>query len=165
MEEYILSVLVSNHSGVLSRVSSLFGQRGYNIASLTVSATSDDTISRITLVVRGDEYILEQIVKQLSKLEDVIKVHKVDAPTALCRELLLLKVSIDAATLTKIKEAAELFRAKIIDVAPASIILELTGQESKINAFLEFLSPYTIIEMCRTGITAMERGSKAVLEL
>lgn len=163
MEDYILSVLVSNHSGVLSRVSSLFGQRGYNIASLTVSATSNDKISRITLVVRGDEAILEQITKQLSKLEDVIKVHKVDAANALCRELLLLKVEIDASTLTKVKEAAELFRAKIIDVAPASIIMELTGQESKIDAFLEFLHPYTVIEMCRTGITAMERGSGAVL--
>ena len=163
MEKYILSVLVSNQSGVLSRVSSLFGQRGYNIASLTVSATNNDAISRITLVVRGDEYILEQIVKQLSKLEDVVKAHKVDVQNALCRELLLLKVAIDPSTLTKVKEAAELFRAKIIDVAPASIILELTGQESKIDAFLEFLSPFTIIEMCRTGITAMERGSGSIL--
>lgn len=163
MQKHVLTAIVSNQSGVLSRVSSLFGQRGYNIASLTVSATNDDKISRITIVVLGDEDIVEQIIKQLSKLEDVIKVHKINTQNALCLELLLLKVEINSSTLTKIKEAAEIFRAKIIDVAPASIILELTGQESKIDAFLEFLKPYTILEMCRTGITAMERGSTSVI--
>lgn len=163
MEKHVLSAIVANHSGVLSRVSSLFGQRGYNIASLTVSATNDDKISRITIVVLGDEEIVEQIIKQLSKLEDVIKVHKINTNNALCLELLLLKLEINPSTLTKIKEAAELFRAKIIDVSPTSIVLELTGQESKIDAFLEFLKPYTILEMCRTGITAMERGSTSVI--
>lgn len=163
MQKHVLSAIVSNRSGVLSRVSSLFGQRGYNIASLTVSATNDDKISRITIVVLGDEQIVKQIIKQLSKLEDVIKVQKIDPSNALCLELLLLKVEINQSTLTKIKEAAEIFRAKIIDVAPASIVLELTGQESKLDAFLEFLKPYTILEMCRTGITAMERGSKTVM--
>ncbi len=162
MEKHVLSALVSNHSGVLSRVSSLFGQRGYNIASLTVSATNNDKISRITIVVLGDEHIVEQIIKQLSKLEDVIKVRKVNLQNALCLELLLLKMKIDASSLTKIKEVSEIFRAKIIDVSPASIVLELTGQESKIDAFLDFLSQYEIMEMCRTGITAMERGSSVI---
>lgn len=161
-EQFVLSVMVDNHAGVLARVSSLYSRRGYNIDSLTVSATDIPDISRITVVVRGDEYTLDQITKQLMKLEEVKKVERLLPDTSLFRELLLLKVKAPLTVRSSIKESVEIFRAKILDMTPDTMIIELTGQSSKVDAFLEIMNPFGIIEMCRTGITAMERGTSTI---
>jgi acetolactate synthase-1/3 small subunit len=161
-EQFVLSVIVDNNAGVLARVSSLYSRRGYNIDSLTVSATDVPQISRITIVVKGDEYILDQITKQLMKLEEVRKVERLRPETSLFRELLLLKVSAPVGNRSSIKESVEIFRAKILDMTPDTMIIELTGQQSKIDAFLEVMKPFGILEMCRTGITAMSRGTSTV---
>jgi acetolactate synthase-1/3 small subunit len=154
--------MVDNHAGVLARVSSLYSRRGYNIDSLTVSATDIPEISRITVVVRGDEYILDQITKQLMKLEEVKKVERLMPGTSLFRELLLLKIKAPVDVRSSIKESVEIFRAKILDMTPDTMIIELTGQSSKIDAFLDIMRPFGFLEMCRTGITAMERGTSAL---
>lgn len=161
-EQFVLSVVVDNHAGVLARVSSLYSRRGYNIDSLTVSATDDPDISRITIVVKGDEYILGQITKQLMKLEEVKKVERLMPETSLFRELLLLKVKAPLEYRSSIKETVEIFRARILDMAPDAMIIELTGQQSKIDAFLDIMKPFGILEMCRTGITAMARGTSTL---
>ncbi len=162
MKRYILSVLVQNNPGVLARVASLFGRRGYNIDSLTVSETNNPGISIITLTVTGDENILEQIIKQASKLEEVIKVHHIQEQHALSRELLLIKMKIDSETRTSLREISEIYEAKIVDLAPASMIIELTGTTQKIDAFLGIMKDFTIIEMCRTGVTALEKDSSKI---
>ena len=158
MERKVLSVLVENNVGVLTRVASLFNQRGFNIDSLTVSATNDPDISRITIVTSGDERILEQIVKQTGKLIETKKVWRLEEDSALLRELLLIKLEANEQHISAFREIAEIYKAKIIDVSPGSMVLELTGEPDKIDAFLEVLSEYSIIEMCRTGITALSRG-------
>jgi acetolactate synthase-1/3 small subunit len=162
LKRYILSVLVQNNPGVLARVASLFGRRGYNIDSLTVSETNNPGISIITLTVTGDENILEQIIKQASKLEEVIKVHHIQEQHALSRELLLIKMKIDSETRTSLREISEIYEAKIVDLAPASMIIELTGTTQKIDAFLGIMKDFTIIEMCRTGVTALEKDSSKI---
>ena len=141
MPREVLSILVDNHSGVLTRVASLFGRRGFNIDSLTVSATDDPAISRITIVVHDDAKVLEQIIKQTARLEETREIFPLDTAHSLLRELLLVKVE-----------------AKIIDLSIGSMVMELTGEPEKIDGFLDVLSPYKILEMCRTGITALERG-------
>jgi acetolactate synthase-1/3 small subunit len=133
LKRFILSVLVQNNPGVLARVASLFGRRGYNIDSLTVSETNNPGISIITLTVTGDENILEQIIKQASKLEEVIKVHHIQELHALSRELLLIKMKINSETRTSLREISEIYEAKIVDLAPESMIIELTGTAQKIN--------------------------------
>ncbi|NLY72028.1 MAG: acetolactate synthase small subunit [Clostridiales bacterium] len=162
LKRYILSVLVQNNPGVLARVASLFGRRGYNIDSLTVSETNNPGISIITLTVTGDENILEQIIKQASKLEEVIKVHHIQEQHALSRELLLIKMKIDSETRTSLREISEIYEAKIVDLAPASMIIELTGTTQNIDAFLGIMKDFTIIEMCRTGVTALEKDSSKI---
>lgn len=162
MKRFILSVLVQNNPGVLARVASLFGRRGYNIDSLTVSETNNPGISIITLTVTGDENILEQIIKQASKLEEVIKVHHIQELHALSRELLLIKMKINSETRTSLREISEIYEAKIVDLAPESMIIELTGTTQKIDAFLGIMKDYTIIEMCRTGVTALEKDSSKI---
>ncbi|GMO65293.1 MAG: acetolactate synthase small subunit [Treponemataceae bacterium] len=160
-DRYVLSALVDNHSGVLSRVSGLFSRRGFNIESLTVGETYDNTRSCMTIVVSGDEHILEQITKQLSKLIEVLSITHCQGATSVMREMALIKVKAGADTRHSVMEAANIYRARIVDVAPQSVIIEATGSEDKIASLIRFLEPIGILELVRTGITAMVRGSTA----
>lgn len=160
--KYVISTLVANHSGVLSKVTGLFSRRGYNISSLSVGETEDPGLSRITIVVAGDEYVLEQIGKQLEKLVDVKKVLHLDADNSVFRELLLLKVNAPPEHRSLIIEAANIFRAKTVDLAASSLTVELTGESSKIDAFIDLMRPYGVMEMARTGLTGIERGNKSI---
>ncbi|NLK97910.1 acetolactate synthase small subunit [Defluviitalea saccharophila] len=162
MKRHVLSILVENHSGVLSRVSGLFSRRGYNIDSLSVGETEDPNVSRMTIVVRGDEYILEQIKKQLNKLIDVIKVIELKAEQSVYRELMLLKVGADTDKRAEIIEIVNIFRGRIVDVASESLMIEVTGDEGKLSALISMMEPYGIKEMIRTGLTALERGNKEI---
>lgn len=159
MKKYTLSIVVENNPGVLARVASLFGRRGYNIDSLTVSETNDPGTSHITLTVTGDEQILEQIIKQVYKLEEVIRVVHLSDSNTLSRELLLIKMDNGAGARTQLREIVDIYEAKIVDLAPGSMIIELTGAPQKIDAFLGMMKEFKIIEMCRTGVTAMEKDS------
>jgi len=160
MEKYVLSVLVENHAGVLSRVSGLFSRRGYNIDSLTVCETSDPEKSRMTIVVQGDEYILEQIEKQLSKLVEVISIEHCEGATTCQREMALIKVKAGGEQRAVIIETCNIFRAHIVDVAEKSLIIEATGSEDKISSLIRLLEPYGIMELLKSGLTAMDRGEK-----
>ncbi len=162
MKRYILSVLVENQSGVLSRVSGLFSRRGYNIDSLSVGETEDPGISRMTIVVRGDSYILEQIKKQLNKLIDVIKVIELNKDKSVFRELMLIKVNAKENSRASIIEIVDIFRANVVDVSNETLTVEMTGDEDKIEAFVSLMKPYGIREIVRTGLTALERGSKEI---
>ena len=164
MKRYVISVLVENHSGVLSRVSGLFSRRGYNIDSLTVGVTENPDRSRMTIVVRGDEYILEQIEKQLAKLVEVVSIRQCDTSATVVRELALIKVDASTASRGGIIETANIFRARIVDVAVDSLIIEATGSEDKIAGLIKLLEPYGIKELVRTGLTAMERGASVLVE-
>lgn len=160
MKKHVLSVLVENHSGVLSRVSGLFSRRGYNIDSLSVGETEDPKISRMTIVADADEYTLEQIKKQLNKLIDVIKITELKEEHAVYRELALIKIAATKENRAEIIEIANIFRAHIVDVANESIIIEATGDQGKISALSNMLMPYGIKEVVRTGLTALQRGEK-----
>ena len=160
--KHTLAVLVENKAGVLSRVASLFSRRGYNIDSLAVGVTEDPDISRITIVVHGDDHVLEQVTKQLNKLIDVIKVSDIGGDEAVERELALIKVASDADTRAEIIQIANIFRARIVDVAPKSMTVEVTGDEGKIQAIEKLLRQFGIKELVRTGKIAMVRGSKKV---
>jgi len=162
VKRYILSVLVENQSGVLSRVSGLFSRRGYNIDSLSVGETEDPGISRMTIVVRGDSYILEQIKKQLNKLIDVIKVIELNKDKSVFRELMLIKVNAKENSRASIIEIVDIFRANVVDVSNETLTVEMTGDEDKIEAFVSLMKPYGIREIVRTGLTALERGSKEI---
>ena len=162
-QQFVLAILVDNHFGVLTRVTSLFSRRCYNIDSLTVGETESPDISRITVAVRGDEYVKEQIVKQLSKLHDVRCIEIMNPDRTVFRELLLIKVQTTPETKQDVMDAVNVFRAKIIDYTPSSVCVEITGETSKIGAFIELMSGYGIIEMCRTGVVALERGSQALI--
>ncbi|WP_122790510.1 acetolactate synthase small subunit [Intestinibacillus sp. Marseille-P6563] len=156
MQKYILSVMVKNNAGVLARVSSLFGRRGFNIDSLTVSATTDPTISRMSIIVQGDEATLEQIIKQVSKLEEAIWVEQLWEDESYCKELVFVKVLAEnAASRESIREVAEVYNANIVESTHNAIIVELTEVPSRIDAFLDVISNFEIIEMCRSGVTAM----------
>ncbi|MGE5629317.1 MAG: acetolactate synthase small subunit [Solirubrobacterales bacterium] len=157
MNKYVLSILVENHSGVLSKISGLFSRRGYNIDSLTVGITDDPNLSRMTIMITGDEQMLEQINKQLNKLVDVIKVQEL-SPKAVCRELALVKVNSNAVTLPQIKEAVNVFRGSIVDMDSKSLMVEITGYEDKVTAFIDYVRPFGIKEIVRTGLTGLERG-------
>jgi len=160
--KHTLAVLVENRSGVLSRVASLFSRRGYNIDSLAVGVTEDPEISRMTIVVHGDDHVLEQVTKQLNKLVDVIKVSDIGGDDAVERELALIKVSADVSSRAEIIQIANIFRARIVDVAPKSMIVEVTGDEGKIDAIEKLLRQFGIKEMARTGKIALVRGPKKV---
>jgi acetolactate synthase I/III small subunit len=159
MKKMVLSILVDNTAGVLSRVSGLFSRRGYNIDSLTVGVTQDPLYSRMTVVVNGDDQILEQIGKQLLKLEDVRDVRELLPEESVCRELILVKVLVSVEERQAVIAVADIFRAKIVDVAMESLMIELTGNQAKIDAFIKLLEGFTIKEMVRTGITGLARGS------
>ena len=154
----VISLLVDNNSGVLARISSLFCRKGFNIDSLTVSATNNPKISRITVTVNGDETDLVQLIAQTSRLEDTIAVFELDPGDSIQRELLLLKVAADASNRPELREIATIYNAKILDLGPESMVFELTGNPEKIDSFVAMFEQYRILEMCRTGVTAMDRG-------
>ena len=158
MRSMVLSVLVENSSGVLSRVSALFSRRGYNIESISAGVTQNPAFTRITIVSNGEDAELEQIRKQVAKLVDVVDVKELPQEMAVQRELVLVKVEADAVKRPQVIAVADIFRAKIIDVAEHSLILELTGTQSKLDAFVNLLKDFSILDITRTGITAMSRG-------
>ena len=162
MKKRVLSLLVDNTSGVLSRVAGLFSRRGYNIDSLTVGETADPRYSRMTVVVSGDEQILDQITKQLAKLIDVVDIKILEEGTSVSRELVLVKVRVDAEQRQSLIAIVNVFRGNIIDVGTDSMIVELTVQQSKLDAFLQLLEGHEILELARTGITGLSRGSDDV---
>jgi acetolactate synthase-1/3 small subunit len=155
-------MLVKNEAGVLTRVSGLFARRGFNIDSLSVGETLDKSVSRITITATGDEYVKEQIQLQLQKLHDVLIVESMPHGVTVTRELLLIKVNVAQGERSEILEAISIFRAKVVDLTPTSLTVEITGERNKCNAFLEYLRPFGIAELCRTGITAISRGSSVL---
>ena len=156
----VISLLVDNQGGVLARVSSLFNRRGFNIDSLTVSTTNDPGVSRITLTTHGSDREIEQLILQTERLEVSHQVFELTPDKSLQRELLLLKMACDAKNRAEMREIASIYKAKIIDLSPDSMVLELTGKPEKIDAFLKMFEGYEILELCRTGVTALERGGK-----
>lgn len=158
--QHTISVVVENEFGVLARVAGLFSGRGFNIDSLSVAPTSDESLSRITIVTRGDEAVLEQITKQLNKLVDVIKVLDFSDGSAIERELALIKVTAEDDSRAEVLRIVDIFRAKIIDVTPKSYTIEATGAPAKINAILDLLRPLGLKELVRTGAVAIGRGAK-----
>ena len=158
----VFSLLVDNNPGVLSRVSGLFSRRGYSIDSITAGVTADPRLTRITIVASGDELILSQIEKQVRKLEDVIEIKVLQPEDSVYRELIMVKVRANKTERTEIISVADIFRAKIVDVEKDSLMVELTGNGSKVDAFLELLEGYEILELARTGITGLQRGIKDV---
>ena len=164
MERHVLSVLVRNSSGVLTRVSGLFARRGFNIDSLTVGRTENPEISRMTIALNGSEEVLEQFMKQLNKLEDVLRVLRLKPENSVYRELVLIKVKADSEQRAAINEVVRIFRSKIVDISPETLTIELTGDESKINAHIKLMEEYEIKELVRTGVCALERGSNDITE-
>ena len=160
--KHTISVLVENHFGVLARVAGLFSARGFNIDSLAVGETQDETISRMTIVVHGDDRIVEQIIKQLNKLIDVIKVVDISDDEIIDRELVLAKVTASQTSRNEIMQIVNTFRGKIVDVNPETMTIEVTGGESKIDAMLELLKPLGIREVVRTGLIAVARRKELV---
>jgi len=154
---HTLSVLVENKFGVLARIAGLFSGRGFNIDTLNVAPTQDPTQSRMTVVVKGDDAVLEQITKQLNKLVDVIKVQDFREGEYVDRELVLVKVGVDSKTRPEVMQICDIFRAKIVDVAHKGLTVEITGNESKIGAFLDLMEPFGIRDVTRTGKVAMSR--------
>ena len=159
----VLSLLVSNHFGVLTRVTNLFSSRGYNIISLSVGETENPKFSRITIVTSGDDEILEQIEKQVAKLEDVRSIRELKPESSVFRELIMIKVRASAEQRQSIIAVSDIFRAKIIDVAPESLMIELTGNQQKIDAFIGLLEGYEILEQARTGIAGLGRGTEEIV--
>lgn len=157
-KKLILSILVENYSGTLSKVAGLFTRRGYNIDSLNVAETQEPNISRITVAVTGDSYIIEQITKQLHKLINVIKISILTEDTSVQLELMMIKVNAIGTKRAEIIQIADIFKANIIDVSSKNMVVAITDSEEKNNNFLELLKPYGIVEMTRTGPTALERG-------
>ena len=155
---HTISVLVENKFGVLTRVAGLFSGRGYNIDTLNVGPTQDPTTSRMTIVTRGDDATLEQIVKQLNKLADTMKVQDFREGEFVDRELVLVKVSVDSKTRAEVMQITDIFRAKIVDVQPRSLTVEITGNESKIEKFLELMKTFGIMDLTRTGKIALPRS-------
>lgn len=165
MRKQAYSILVHNNPGLLSRMAGLFSRRGYNIESITAGTTADPKYTRITIVASGDEQILSQIEKQVRKMEDVISIKLLNDSNAVCRELIMIKIQADATQRSEIVSVADIFRAKIVDVEKESLMIELTGTQSKLDAFMELLEGYKIMELARTGITGLTRGSEGVLYL
>lgn len=161
----VFQLLVDNTSGVLSRISGLFSRRGYNIESITAGVTADPRYTRITIVASGDDEILDQIEKQVAKLVDVRNIKVLAPEESVYRELCLIKISVSEQTRDSVINIANVFRASIIDVGNQSMIIELTGNQSKIEAFIKLLEGYEILELARTGITGLTRGNKDVVWL
>lgn len=162
MRRQVYSLLVDNNVGVLSRISGLFSRRGYSIDSITAGMTADPRFTRITVVTTGDESILEQIEKQVRKLVDVIEIKRLIDGESVYRELIMVKIRANAQQRPEIISVVDIFRAKIVDVEPDSLMIELTGDQSKLGAFLNLLDNYEILELARTGITGLSRGTKDI---
>lgn len=165
MKKTVFSLLVDNTSGVLSRIAGMFSRRGYNIDSLTVGETADPKYSRMTVVVVGDELIIDQIEKQLRKQEDVIEIKVLEDGKSVCRELIMVKIRAKAQDRQDVIAISDIFRAKIVDVGEDSMVMELTGNQVKLDAFVNLLSDYEILELARTGLTGLSRGSEDVTYL
>ena len=165
MRKKVFQLLVNNNAGVLSRITGLFSRRGYNIDSITAGVTSDPRFTRITIVASGDDEILDQIEKQVAKLVDVRDIKELRPESSVYRELALIKVRADRSQRQGVIAVADIFRAKIIDVAPDSLIIELTGDQDKIDAFIDLLDGYEILELARTGIAGLGRGTENVTYL
>ena len=160
--QHIISVLVSNRFGVLSRISGLFSGRGFNIESLNVAETADPSISRMTIVTRGNDKKIEQITKQLNKLVDIIKVVDLTEESYIDRELILIKMNAEPSVREEILRIVEIFRAKVVDISPTTYTIEITGDEGKLRGILELLSPLGIKEIARSGKIALGRGMKSI---
>ncbi len=158
----VFSLLVDNNPGVLSRISGLFSRRGYNVDSITSGVTADPRFTRITIVASGDELILSQIEKQVRKLEDVREIKVLIPELSVLREFVMVKIRANAEQRAEVVSVADIFRAKIVDVEKESLMIELTGNQSKVDAFLKLLGGYEILELARTGLTGLSRGSKNV---
>ena len=157
MKKEVVSIYVDNKANVLTRIVSLYGRRGFNIDSLTVSATNNPDISRITVVFKGDNLTLHQIVSQTEKLEVVRSIKTLDSKKSFFRELLMVKVAADKEKRREIKEITDIYRAKIISLEKETMVLELTGSPEKLDAFLKILEDYDIVDICRTGVTGIEK--------
>jgi acetolactate synthase-1/3 small subunit len=160
--KHTVSVLVQNKPGVLARTAGLFSRRGYNIESLTVGVTENEAVSRMTIVVTGDDTVVEQVTKQLNKLIEVIKVSDLPKESYVNRELVLIKVTADSSNRAEIMQIVNIFRARIVDVAPKSLIIEVTGDEGKLDALVGMLKQFGIKEIVRTGTLALGRGPKVI---
>ena len=160
--QHTLSILVENRAGVLSRVAGLFSRRGFNIESLAVGPTNDQEVSRITIVTLGDEALVEQVTKQLHKLPDVLMVRHLKGSSYFSRQLVFIKVKTDASNRSERLQIVEIFRAHVVDVSKTTTTLELSGAEDKINAIIELLEGYGILEIVRTGQIAIERGEQSM---
>lgn len=155
--KHVISALVENHSGVLARVATLISGRGFNIDSLAVGETHDPEVSRMTIVIVGDDRVLQQVIRQLQKLIDVIKIEDIQEKDKIDRELMMVKIEADQKTRLDVMQIVNTFRAKIVDVNPKTMVIEVTGNESKIDAMLELLIPFGVKEVVRTGLVAMSR--------
>ncbi|MEY2699171.1 MAG: hypothetical protein RL720_1127 [Actinomycetota bacterium] len=164
MSTHILSLLVEDKPGLLTRVAGLFARRGFNIESLAVGHSEIEGLSRITVVVDVENLPLEQITKQLNKLVNVIKIVELDPEQSVAREHMLIKVRVDNSTRSQVLEAVSLFRARVVDVATDALVIEVTGNSAKISAFLKVLEPYGIKELAQSGLLAIGRGSKSITE-
>ena len=164
MSRHTLSVLVENKPGVLARIASLFSRRGFNIDSLAVGPTEDDDVSRMTIVVNVEALPLEQVTKQLNKLVNVIKIVELDPAVSVQRELLLVKVAADRQSRSHILETVQLFRAKVVDVAPDAVTVEATGNADKLDALLKVLEPFGIRELVQSGMVAVARGPRSITD-
>lgn len=163
MDRHILSVFVRNQYGVLARISSMFRRRGFNIDTLTVGATEDPDYSRMTVTFVGDDAIKNQIIRQLGKMPDVVSISELHRGDSVSRELVLIKVRNDKESRQDIMSVVDIFRAKVVDYSAEAMTIEITGESSKIDAFIELIKEFGIIEICRTGIVALERGSGSIL--
>lgn len=164
MSRHVLSLLVENKPGLLTRVAGLFSRRGFNIESLAVGLSEVEGLSRITAVVDVEDLPLEQVTKQLNKLVNVIKIVELDPNQSVQREHMLIKVKVDNASRSGVLEAVNLFRARVVDVAPDALVIEVTGDSGKVQAFLRVLEPYGIKELAQSGLLAIGRGSKSITE-
>lgn len=165
MKQQILSILVENNPGVLSHVSGLFSRRGYNIDSISTGVTADPRYTRMTIVTSGDEQILEQIEKQLMKLEDVRHIKKLKAKASVCRELILVKIRAGNAERQQVINVTEIYHGRIVSTTTDAMVVELTGTQDKLDAFLSLLTDYEILELARTGLTGLSRGTDDVITL
>ena len=165
MKRQVLSILVENTAGVTSRISGLFSRRGYNIDSFSSGVTADPRYTRITIVASGDEQILEQIEKQLAKLEDVLDIKKLEPDNSVTRELIMVKIRAKDTDRQAILNVTEIFHGKVVDVTHDSMIIELTGKQAKLDSFLDLLQGYEILELARTGLTGLTRGCDDVTYL
>jgi acetolactate synthase-1/3 small subunit len=165
LKKKVFQLIVDNNPGVLSRISGLFSRRGYNIESITAGVTADPRFTRITIVASGDDVILDQIEKQVAKLVDIRDIHELLPEDSVYRELALVKVRAEAGSRQSILATANIFRGNIIDVSPDSLIIEITGSQSKVDAFLKLLEGYEILELARTGIAGLGRGTDKVIYL